>query len=82
MTRKWQQTRIAILVAVVFVATLAQGPLAHAGILGQLRDSISSLWAKKTSIHSQAQSARVRAGSLQQRAAALHDQLERLLRAL
>lgn len=50
--------------------------VAHAGILSQLRNSISNLWGEKAEKQQAARATRARASDLNEKAEALHDQLE------
>lgn len=74
--------RIAVALLVAACAATLSAPAAQANILGQLRDSIASLWSQKAGKRSAAQSARARARSLRYQAETLHDRLERTQQAL
>jgi len=61
---------------------LGSAGIARAGVLGQIRDSISSLWGEQGDRRHQARAARTRAASMSGQAEALHDRLEDTQRAL
>lgn len=63
-------------------ALSAQTVPARANVLGQMRDSISSLWSQKAGRHQTAQKARGQAQQLKAQAESLHDRLESTQRAL
>ena len=74
-------TRPLVLLAVC-AASLALMPTARANILGQISDSISSLWSQKASKQNTAHQALKQASAKKQRAEFLHDRLEKTARLL
>jgi septal ring factor EnvC (AmiA/AmiB activator) len=77
-SRRFPCVAAATLLAACLLSLAA--PRAQANVLGQLRDSIASLWSQKAGRHNAAQSARVRAQGLSQQAETLHDRLQRTQR--
>lgn len=73
--------RVALCGFICFAALAMSAP-ARANVLGQIRDSIASLWSQKAGRHQTAQQARGRAHHLTIQAETLHDRLERTQRAL
>jgi murein DD-endopeptidase MepM/ murein hydrolase activator NlpD len=61
---------------------LAAPRAAQANILGQIRDSISSLWSQKSGKQQKARAARAQAQAIDAKADALHDRLESTQRSL
>ena len=74
--------RFKYLVAVALLSALLCAMPARANILGQIRDSISSLWSQKSRKQQKARGALQRATGLKVKADALHDRLEAAQRAL
>ncbi len=81
-TSKQRFQRVAAATLLTACVLSLAAPRAQANILGQLRDSIASLWSQKAGKHNAAQSARVRAQALSRQAETLHDRLERTQRAV
>lgn len=81
-TGKQRFYRIAAATLLTACVLSLSAPRAQANVLGQLRDSIASLWSQKAGKHNAAQSARARAQGLSRQAETLHDRLERTQRAV
>jgi len=77
--KAWGSAASVILCGALIFPTVITAP-AQAGILSQLRQSISSLWTQKSSKQGSAQSARAQANVLQARAETMHDRLETMQR--
>lgn len=67
--------RIGVAILALGMACTPMRP-AQSGVLSRLRHSISSLWSRRSESRQEARSARYRAAALDDRAEAVHDQLE------
>src|SRR4028118_774587 len=80
--RHISKTLLMILACLIacFLATVPRA--AQANVLGQIRDSISSLWSQKSGKQQKARAARSQAQAIDAKADALHDRLESTQRSL
>ncbi|HEX8235531.1 MAG TPA: peptidoglycan DD-metalloendopeptidase family protein [Abditibacteriaceae bacterium] len=76
------KTLLLSLACLIACALMATPRAAQANILGQIRDSISSLWSQKSGKQQKARAARSQAQAIDAKADALHDHLENTQRSL